>query len=257
MNIANLGINYPDNNKIQEAALSLKREIKRLKHNKFGYIKFPLVSFLCLINEIGMLEYVRANGITAKDITDPETLEKLKNYIVEAGIERSIANCNRFCRYVADALIYLNGQNIQNTAKATKASSDETMKKIEELKDCEKYYKDLKKYNELTNTLCKTEEDQGQLMKTISNGATREFFKCAMEMEKQIFDANPKLKTICKKSGLKLTGEILPNPKQEKPANVSTNENQFEEVKINIEFKEEPAEQGQQSAEQQQKDGQQ
>ena len=58
------------------------------------------------------------------------------------------------------------------------------MKKIEELKDCEKYYKDLKKYNELTNTLCKTEEDYGQLLMAFFNGATREFFECAMEMEK-------------------------------------------------------------------------
>ena len=68
-------------------------------------------------------------------------------------------------------------------------------------------------------------------------------------MEKQIFDANPKLKEICKKSGLKLTTDKVPNPKQEKPAVVSTNENQIEEVKINMEIKEEPAEQGQSNAE--------
>lgn len=109
MNIANLGIKYPDNDDIQKAAESLKREIKRLKHGKFGYIKFPLVSFLCLVNEVGMFEYIQKAGITAKDITDPETLETLKNAIVEAGIERSIANCNRFCRYVADAYMYLDG----------------------------------------------------------------------------------------------------------------------------------------------------
>lgn len=242
MNIANLGIEYPDND-IQEAAKSLKREIKRLKHGKFGYIKFPLVSFLCLVNEVGMLEYIRANGITAKDITDPETLEKLKNIIIEAEIERSIANCNRFCRYVAEAYMFLDGQNISNAAKATKASSAKTMKKVEELKGCEKQCKDLKKFIERTNKLSKTDDDQGQLMKNVSNGATRAFFKCAIEMEDEIFKANPKLKTICQKSGLKLTGEILPNPKQEKPAVVSTNEKSIEEFPINMKIEEEPAKQ--------------
>ena len=257
MNIANLGIKYPDNDDIQKAAESLKREIKRLKHGKFGYIKFPLVSFLCLVNEVGMFEYIQKAGITAKDITDPETLETLKNAIVEAGIERSIANCNRFCRYVADAYMYLDGQNIQNAAIATKASGAKTMKKVEGLKGCEKQYQDLKEFIERTNTLCKTEDDQGQLMKNISNGATRAFFKCAIEMEDQIFKANPKLKTICQNAKLQLTGEILPNPKQEKPANISTNEKSTEEFPINMKIEEEPAEQGQSNAEQKNKTGQQ